>query len=444
MESDASKNNSTVSPSTGSPSTIRSSFGHETSDAASYAANSPGDEIDLIEFLGFLWRVRVYALVGLSCGLLAGGLIAFGMLPNVYTSRMSVTIEPKSLPAITDPKRVIEGYSSALNSVDLAAGAFESILRASPALAENLKSSGKSLKDLVAQQSIAEKPESTHLRIVQSLSAQDFIIESRFAVNGLGDDGGEILVAAINQVAREYNGRALNLKDETSRNLLDQATKAAAENENANAKKQLDYETEGTRIRTELAKLEYRLLKQSRSAGIETTQFNVLPTPRTILNFPSMDRSEDGIKRNAPEPDSDLNTDRVLRILGALSEDNKISGAEFVQIQSNVVSLQARFAKAQSLYSSVNSANRAMLDKLFESMQRAVVPIDRGTSFLPLLRMNEALGEAPTGTFEKKSGKRVTLALGAGFLGAILGALTGGLRIFIRKNRAKFKQVAEE
>lgn len=398
-----------------------------------------GDEIDLVELLGFLFRIRMSVGGGLVVGLLGGTAAVFVFSKPSFATKLSVSVDAASLPAISDPKKLQETYQGALGSPELVGVAFQRVLEQAPELARRMQERKMSLNDLVTAQTLSERP--ALLKVTPQVSSQDFLLEASLPEPGMGKEAGRILVEAFNLVASEHNSRAVLTLQESSKNLVRQATKAVQEAEANSSEVQSQHQAEFTRIRSELARLEYRL---TRRAGGSSELMRFLETrrdpPQTVR---LVSGREDG-QRNVEPQVANLDVDRVLRLAGALEEEKKLSDAEVEGIRKDLANLQLSYLKNEALYSSVISANSAVLTSLYDSMAKAVVPVDRTQTFLPLFKLNEQLyrDDVERALYERPSGRRWPLLLVAAVVGLVFGGFFGAAREFLRKNGSKFRELS--
>jgi len=401
-----------------------------------------GDEIDLVEALGFLLRIKWFLMGGLLLGLGTGLLVAFVTVKATYNTKITVTIDPGGLPAIVDSKRVSEAYLGALGSPDLAAVAFRKLIALSPEFGKRLAERGVSIGDLVSTQALADKPGAMPLRVGSLVSTQDFSIEATFAEQGLGPEAGRNLLVAINDLATEHNSRAVTLFQESSKNMVRQATKAVEEAEASSTQVQDQHETELTRIRSDLARLEYRLTRRAQGAAALS---EYLRGGRQPISVQLVSPNREG-RMLAQASESDLDVDRVLRLVAALDEEKRITPIESTDFKKQLTALQLNHMRNEALYSSVLSANKAVMQSLYESMSKAVVPVDRASTYLPLFKMNEQLytDELARRSFEVKSNRRSAVILVAALAGLALGMFLGSAIEFYRKNRGKFELLSRK
>ncbi|MCA2960665.1 MAG: hypothetical protein IOD12_10455 [Silvanigrellales bacterium] len=406
-------------------------------------AQSPdgGDEIDLVELLGFLLRIRNFVALGLVLGLLAGAAAVFLFSKPSYSTRLSVTVDPASLPAISDVKKLQEAHQGALGSPELVGVAFKRILEQAPELAQRLQARGISLNGLVTTQTLSERP--ALLKVSSQVSSQDFLLEASLPEAGMGKEAGRVLLDAFNEMAAEHNTRAVSILQESSKNLVRQATKAVQEAESNNGQVQSQHQAEFTRIRSDLARLEYRL---TRRAGGSSELLRFIETRRDPPQTVRLVNGRDDGQRTVDTQVPNLDVDRVLRLAGALEEERKLSKEEAEVIRKDLANLQLSYIKNESLYSSVISANNAVMTSLYDSMAKAVVPVDRTQIFLPLFKLNEQLyrDDMERGVYERPAGRRWPLLLVAGVVGLVLGGFVGAAREFMRKNGSKFRELSRD
>lgn len=405
------------------------------------------DEIDLFALLGFMWSVRVYAVMGLALGALVGSYFALSRATG-YVTKISVSLDGGSLPAVTDPKLVVDNFTSALNSPELVQAAFDALIKAAPGLPASLEAQKIEVSNLVSRQVLADKPALIPLRIKQSLSNSDFTLEALLPVKGLGAEAAKALVAAFNASASMANSKAISMKTDTTKILVSEATQASSEADSNYGSLRIAHESELAKVRNELAQLEYRLYKYARTSGLDVSQFvtRMSSAATHIYNMSNFSTKDaDGSVRTADaDDDASLSTDRLVRLTAALTEERKIKVSEADEIHAKIAALKARFEKSKAIYSSVRQASKATLDKLFVSMQKAAVPIDRTSLFLPLFKVNEGMFETSlqNKSVEVPSSSNLSLILLGAVSGSILAIIARGLAVFIKRNKARIMSLS--
>lgn len=400
-----------------------------------------GDEIDLVELLGFLLRIKWWLVGGLAAGLALGLAATLFLGKPRYVSRLSVTVDPASLPAITDSKKVADTFTAALGSPDLATTAFRRLLEAAPELSKNLQAREVGVPELVAAQTSTITADAAPMRVTSLLSSQDFQLEAAFPVKGLGPDAARAILTSVNEMAAEHNQRAVNMHQESSKNLVRLATKAVQEAESSSTQVQTQHESELMRIRTELARVEFRLMRHAVNSKALQLFLQTFSKPGS-LQFVSQNREG---RLQVDSSESDLDIDRVLRLVAGLEEEKSITAQEAAAHRKTLVDLQLSYLKNESLYSSVLQANKAVMVSLYDSMSKAVVPVDRALTFLPSFRMNEQLytDDVARKAFEVRQRGRNLLAVAAAGVGLVAGGLLGAGLEFFRKNRRKLEELSK-
>ena len=117
---------------------LKTSAGPIAAGSYAYVQNQPSDEIDLVELLGFFWKIKIEIILGTVLGIVAGGIVAFKVLPVTYRTQIPLVLDKNEI-GVTEPKKLVESFNNALNVSDNARLVWRSVFNQSPELARTLK-----------------------------------------------------------------------------------------------------------------------------------------------------------------------------------------------------------------------------------------------------------------------------------------------------------------
>jgi hypothetical protein len=405
----------------------------------------PSDEIDLVELLGFFWKIKIEIAVGALLGIAAGAFVALKVLPVTYHTQIPLVLEKNEL-GVAEPKKLVESFNSALNVSDNARLIWRSVFNQSPELARTLKENNLGDEALAAQQALADKPEKAPLRLRESASPRDFILDVRLPVQGLNQRSGELFASAI-QMALSVNAAAVA---DTDKDAPSKPTNANAPSGTPVQKLQPDESTEVReqllKARQELLKIEYLCSKLGRNL------------PEFFAFVGSADADLKSLQVNLPAPPADGSTQNLLT--SDFYEQVGVQG-QFERIQRMTAVLLAEGRMKPEDANDTVTRSLQVRDEIFqlipvarrEAMRMAGLGYGRRTSArgearsgsssalaaLPILVPASATG-ATLSLESPVSKRKISLVLGA-FLGAFAGFAVGGLRVFLKKNGQRLREV---
>lgn len=414
-----------------------------------YAYPQPTDEIDLVELLGFFWKIKLEIALGLVVGVLGGAFVAFQILPVTYKTQIPLSLD-KSEPALPDAKKFVEAFNNTLNSTDTARLVWRSVFNQSPELGRVLKDAELTDESLAARQALSANPEKAPLRLRESASPRDFVLDVSLPVRGLTQRSGDIFAAAIQHA---LSGTNLSEADKSNATTgIASATVPGAAAATAGAagsaggsplQVQDDYREQLLKLKQEYLKIEFLLNKLSRG----------LPEYQSFM----------------ASADSDLKAMHFT-----FPPATETTPMLMVEAQEQFV-VQAQYERMQRMVALLLAEGRMKAEEAGDTVQRAqqirdeifqLIPIARreaaksvGTSFssrknkdglrsgtsaslLPTLVSASLNGSALT-LEEPVSKRKIALVLGA-FLGAFAGFAFGGLRVFIQKNGRRLREVVAQ
>lgn len=322
---------------------------------------------------------------------------------------------------------------------------WRSVFNQSPELARTLKEVNLSDEALAAQQALADKPEKAPLRLRESASPRDFVLDVRLPVQGLSQRSGELFSSAIQM--------ALSASPVAGEADKDTPTKPTNANAPGGTPIQTLQPDESTEMREQLLKARQELLK---------IEYLCSKLGRTMPEFfafvGSADADLKSLQVNLPAPPTDGSTQNLLA--SDFYEQIGVQG-QFERIQRMTAVLLAEGRMKPEDASDTVTRALQVRDEIFQLIPLARREASRlaglgygrrsaargdarasGTSSfssLPILVPASASGS--TLTLETPVSKRkISLVLGA-FLGAFAGFALGGLRIFLKKNGQRLREV---
>jgi hypothetical protein len=397
---------------------------------------SMSDEIDLVELLAIAWRLRYATLAGTVIGLAAGLVYSFVRTPS-YETTSPVTISADSLPANTDSKKVLEMYTAALGSPEVATAAFFALATNAPDLAQNLKTQNISIADLVRTQTALEsvgKPNKSLIQITPSASPADFFITTRLPAKGLGERARLALMSAINAAAKTYNQRETQKFNAQAQGALKEAEENILKSLTKQETKLVNTYATQTRIKSELAQLEYKLQRSSGSEGPSFARLSLNAPVNVVIS-----NSENKVSDPSSRPTiGAADFDRVTRLKAILVSEKRMGEKESNELDTYIARLQMKAQRVRAdldpLISSIEGGRETLA-----TAQRAVMRgLDRSISYLPSFALDSAVTaeEARSVRVEQSPGRTLPIAAG-GILGAVLGFMIVAAYQFIRRNQRR-------
>lgn len=398
-----------------------------------YQQNYPTDEIDLVELVGFFWRIKLEIIVGAVVGALIGLAVAYKVLPVSYRTQIPLVLD-KSEVNVEDPKKLVANFNGALNVSDVSRIVWRSVFNQSPELARTLKDSGLSDEALASRQTLADKPENAPLRLRESASPRDFILDVNLPVQGLNQRSGELFASAI-QMAFTSNATVPEPDTDAPAQLTNANTPSAAPALLAPAGESSEMREQLLRLRQELLRIEYLTTKLGQGLAefggfVKTTESQAKPFQVSLAPADARDYYEQMTVQTQFE--------RIQRMAAVLLAEGRITPEDAndtvtraMQIRDEVFQLipDARVESAQALKASMK----------LKGLEPEVKKLAGITASLPSLVPANAAGEALS--LEAPTSKRkIALVLGV-FLGAFAGFALGGGRIFIQKNGQRLREV---
>lgn len=421
------------------------SSGHYNSSLAQPAHGypPPSDEIDLVELLGFFWKIKFEIVAGLIIGLIGGAAVAYRVLPVVYKTQIPLSLD-KSEPQLADAKKFVETFNATLNSTETARLIWRSVFNQSPELGRVFKDAGLTDESLATSQALSAAPDKAPLRLRESASPRDFVLDVSLPVTGLTTRSGDVFAAAIQHAFSGVASAADSEKLDGSAKPVSAAPGAAGSAGASGAAGGAPIEVQDE-FREQLLKAKQDYLK------IEVL-LNKLS--RTLPEFTSF----------MAVADADLR---------ALNVNLTAGGAAMAEAQEQFT-VQAQYERMHRMVALLLAEGRMKPDEANDTVQRAQQIREEIFELIPLAR-REAEKLAAAGGLRKQHGKdgvragiplmptlisaslngsamtieqpvskrKISLVLGA-FLGAFAGFAFGGLRIFLKKNGHRLREVVAQ
>lgn len=399
-----------------------------------YPHNYPNDEIDLVELLGFFWKIKLEIALGAVVGALIGLGVAYKVLPVTYRTQIPLVLDKNEL-NIEDPKKLVENVNNALNVSDVSRLVWRSVFNQSPELARTLKEANLSDEALASRQTLADKPENAPLRLRESASPRDFILDVSLPVQGLNQRSGELFASAI-QMAFNSNASVTEPDPDAPVQMANANTPSAAPALLAPAGESSEMREQLLRLRQELVKIEYLSSKLGQGLAefngfVKLTEAQAKPFQ---VNLAAPDQARDYFDQMVVQGQFE----RIQRMTAVLLAENRLTPEDAndtvtraMQVRDEILQIipDARQEGAQALKASMK----------LKGLDLGVKKLAGITATLPLLVPANASGEALS--LEQAISKRkIALVLGV-FLGAFAGFALGGGRIFLQKNGQRLREV---
>ena len=404
------------------------------SQALGYQPNYPNDEIDLVELLGFFWKIKLEIVVGAVVGELIGLAVAYKVLPVSYRTQIPLVLDKNEI-NVDDPKKLVENFNNAINVSDVSRLVWRSVFNQSPELARTLKDNGLNDEVLASHQTLADKPENAPLRLRESASPRDFVLDVNLPVQGLNQRSGELFASAI-QMALASNATVPEPDSDNPAQLTNANTPSAAPALLAPVGESSEMREQLLRLRQELLKIEYMSSKLGQGLPefggfVKTSESQAKPF-QVSLAAPADAR--DYFEQMTVQ----TQFERIQRMVAALLAEGRVTAEDAndtvtraMQIRDEMFQLipDARVEGAQALKASMKLKGIEVGGRRLAGITAAL------PSLVPANAAGEALSlEVPT------SKRKIALVLGV-FLGAFAGFALGGGRIFIQKNGQRLREV---
>lgn len=406
-----------------------------------YGYGQASDEIDLVELLGFFWKIRRDILIGLVVGILGGAVVALRVLPVTYKSEIPLSLE-KTEPDLSDSKKFLETFNNTLNSATVARSIWRSVFNQSPELGRSVKEAGLSDESLAATQVLGSAPDKAPLRLRESASGRDFVLDVNLPVQGLSPRSSEVFAAAIQHT---FSGRTAEDADKIT-------TPGAKPNDGkAPLEVPDEYRDQLLRSKQDYLKIEFLLNKLSRGLPEYASFMNSIDNDIKALNvsITTAETMEQFFVQTQYE--------RIHRMVALLLADGRMKPDEakdtVQRAQQIRDEIQQLIPLARQEVESLNGATRESQRVSEMIAKRRSVGKDAKdskdakfvnppVSAIPSL-VSANISGAAFKLEEPVSKRKIALVLGA-FLGAFAGFAVGGLRIFVQKNSRRLREVVAQ
>lgn len=400
--------------------------------AHGYSANSPSDEIDLVELMGFFWKIKTEIVLGMLVGVIVGAGVALKFMPVTYRTQIPLVLD-KAETAAAEPKKMAEAFNNALNSSDNARQIWRSVFNQSPELARELKEANLNDESLAANQALADKPEKAPLRLRESASPRDFVLDVQLPVQGLSPRSGELFASAI-QMAFNSTAAAADVDKDVPSKPTNANAPGAAPVQVPLGEESTEIREQLLKTRQELLKIEYLCSKLARGLA-EAAPFLVEQGNKPIqVALPPNTELPAVYEVQAVQ----VQFERIQRMVAVLlaegrmkPEDANDTTLRAIQLRDDIIQLLPNaHREAVRMFKLSQQKRGAMLDDNRIGMSLESLPVlVPATASGSTLRLEEPVSK-----------RKIAPVLGA-FLGAFAGFAFGGLRVFLRKNGQRLREV---
>jgi hypothetical protein len=437
------------------------------SSSASTAVPTPGaasfasDEIDLVELLGFFWKIRREIAVGLVTGLVLGSVVGFRVLPVTYKSQIPLSLG-RAEDSVKDPKAFADQFNKRLNSALVAQSFWQELAAQSPEFAAALKDGGLTPEQLAARQVLEPTPDKVPLRLRESASPRDFILDISLPVRGLSLKTDAVVVSALGKGLDV----SLGLASESLQS-SDSEKKQIEQLQNELKVQKRESRDRFLKAKQEFLKVELMLAKLTRGLDVFSNS-NRSFSEAVHFHLSGATSAAAGVSAGVPAGAAG-NPNTVIEV-----QEQFILNSQFENIQRMVALLQLEnrlkseaaeqtLQRAQLLrdeiFQLIPLARREVreqvqkegkLRELFLKREKMLNPSD-GINALSEDLMVEELpklvsSEMNSAAFPREapvSKRKVAIVLGM-FLGAFFGFAVGGMRVFVQKNAKRLKEVVAQ
>jgi hypothetical protein len=406
-----------------------------------YGYQNSSDEIDLVELLGFFWKIKLEILLGVIVGVLGGAFVALKVLPVNFKTQIPLSLE-KSEPALADPKKFVEAFNASLNSAETARSLWRSVLNQSPELGRVMRDANITDESLAASQALSSNPEKSPLRLRESASPRDFILDVNLPIQGLTSRSGDLFAAAIQHVM-SGSAAAENEKLSASGKVPGTPANAAASAGAAGAaggsalEPMDEFRDQLLKAKQDYLKIEFLLNKLSRSLPEYASFMAATDSDMKGLHF-NLASSEGGIAEAQEQFVVQAQYERMQRLVALLLAEGRMKTDEArdtvqraQQIRDEIFQLLP-LARREAQKANATPGHRRPGGK---DSARGASPL----AMMPTL-VSASLNGAALTLEEPISKRKIAFVLGA-FLGAFAGFAIGGLRVFVKKNGNRLREV---
>jgi hypothetical protein len=325
------------------------------------------------------------------------------------------------------------------------------VLNQTPDLSKSFKDADLSEEELAVQQTLSKKDGAAPIRLRESSSPRDFVLEINLPVQGLSARSGEIFSGALLSAMSDSTSMdSKTIAESTKPGPVRGKTTAA----NDSSSDQQDFFREQLlKTKQDYLKIEFLLNKLARVSPDYNVFMGSLDTEQRSLQFTLSTQSGANVAEAQEYYIVQAQFERMQRMVAMLLAEGRMKSDEANETLQRsralrdqifqLIPLSRREAerafgsvitgRARGKYVSRVSGNSELISSVVaESVNMLLMPT--------LVSLNTE-GNKPTVFEQPTSKRRIALVLGA-FLGAFAGFAFGGLRIFLQKNGKRLREVA--
>jgi hypothetical protein len=421
------------------------------------------DEIDLRDLIKFVWGLRLYLVAGAALGAAAGFVLPGRVVPLKYRTQIPIRLDVKSLPALSDPKQLVDALNSVLATSEADQTFHQSFARAFPSYADRYGSSDRSVEgasegagtsgnpaSLVSnvnhfmrspfQAGVSKNVKDIPIRVEAALSREQFIasVELPFQTFDEAALSGTV-VSALNTIIDAHNKRTAEIYSIQNNAQLDDR-RVAQENalESMRAGGRLSRE-ELQRVAIEIHRFSYRYLSLIPS----------LPeSARSLLartDIPNQDDGSELVSLRTPSrmvfEKAAANLAQSVTIVSLLAETGQIDAQQVKSFQETYQSLQFELSRVFAEVQTQQEMTSRVAQEYAATAMSALTPINREQTFLPLMERSRPLasaassagGRADVADAERPSPSPRMLLAAFTLLGVLIMGFLGAALTFVRR-----------
>ncbi len=375
------------------------------------------------------------------------------MVKVVYKSEIPLSLE-RNEPALADTKKFVETFNNNLNSTEVSRLVWRSVLNQTPDLSRAFKEANLSDEALAVQQTLIKKDGEAPLRLRESSSPRDFVLDVNLPVQGLSLRSGEIFASAIQYAMSDA---ALSEPEASASSAKPGPSQANGTADTASQAEQTDlFRDQLLKAKQDYLKIEFLLNKLARQMPEYASFMATNDSEHRALQF-TLPATGTAIAEAQEYFILQAQFERMQRMVALLLAEGKMKSDEATDTVQRARGLRDQIfqlvplARREAERSFTNNITRRARGKYVSRVSANADPTSNilvdnvNTVLMPTLvavSIGATSENRPQMVFEQPAGKRrIALVLGA-FLGAFGGFAVGGLRVFVQKNARRLREVA--
>lgn len=353
--------------------------------------------VDIIDLAAFLWKARIFIIIGIIVGISVSLVIQYYFKPTKYLVEIPATVE---FLATNDEDGMFSRFNSTFTTRKNAEILYKTLTAsATPEITEALNKMLLNSEKFIALQTSGSLGKIPFM--LSRAKTGGFSFQGQFRANDSQALVTLALVAAARKVATENN----EFQQADSEKIAAAKQTQDSEMQDILESHLIKRGLEEDRAKVKLLAIEANLSKQ------------LGPTPGIVF---------------------DPYQDQIPRLLGYLKNAGKISDAELQKVSETRSKLISNMESARSRY--VRVINDAQ-ESFQVSSKRALTHASEALALIPVLKADDTLAKQviQDGSYQRVESKTIIFLIAGILGGAIGGACAFAIRLFIRHNRERIR-----